>query len=259
MKRHLNTLFITTDGSYLSKEGQAVKVKVEKETRLRVPLINLDGIVCFGGVGCSPDLMGACAKAGVTISFLNRYGGFKAAVTGFSPGNVLLRRTQYRVADSAEQACLIARNIVAAKIANCRTVLMRAIRDGVDVEAKTALQQASQAMRDPLESARKATQLDSLRGNEGDAAATYFGVFQNLINDRESGFHFKTRSRWTRSTRCSRFSIRCSVTTVARPAKRPASMQPSGSFIATGQVDLEWHWISWRSFVRSLSTDLSCH
>jgi len=195
MKRHLNTLFITTDGTYLSKEGQAVKVKVEKETRLRVPLINLDGIVCFGGVGCSPDLMAACAQAGVTISFHNRYGGFKAAVTGFSPGNVLLRRTQYRVADSPEKACLIARNIVAAKIANCRTVLLRAIRDGADEESAQALQQAARAMLDPLDSARKATSLDSLRGNEGDAAATYFGVFQHLIIDPGCGFQFKRRSR----------------------------------------------------------------
>ncbi len=195
MKRHLNTLFITTDGTYLAKEGQAVKVKVKKELKLRVPLINLDGIVCFGGVGCSPSLMAACAKAGVTISFHSRYGGFRAAVNGFSPGNVLLRRTQYRVADDPQRACPIARNIVAAKIANCRTVLLRAVRDSADDSAIEALQQAAQAMVDPLESARKATCLDALRGHEGDAAAKYFGVFQRLINDPKSEFRFRGRSR----------------------------------------------------------------
>ena len=195
MKRHLNTLFITTDGSYLAKEGQAVRVTVNKETKLRIPLINLDGIVCFGGTGCSPSLMAACAEAGVTLSFHNRYGGFKAAITGFSPGNVLLRRTQYRIADSPDRACLIARNIVSAKIANCRTVLLRAIRDKSSDATSQELQTAANSLLDPLDSAHKATLLDSLRGNEGDAAARYFGVFQHLINDPGSGFQFRGRSR----------------------------------------------------------------
>ena len=99
MRKHLNTLFITTEGAYLRKSGEAVEVRFEKQTRLRVPLHNLDGVVCFGRVGCSPMLMAACAKANVSISFLTPYGGFLAAVTGFTPGNVVLRREQYRRAD----------------------------------------------------------------------------------------------------------------------------------------------------------------
>ena len=195
MKRHLNTLFVTTEGTYLAKDGQTVRVKVKTETLLRVPLINLDGIVCFGRINCSPQLMAACAEAGVTISFLSPRGRFRAAVVGFTPGNVLLRRAQYRAADSAERSCLIARNIVAAKIANSRTVLLRAARDSSRPEAVVALQQAARAMLDPLDSARKAMQLDALRGNEGDAAAKYFAVFEQMINDPESGFRFTGRSR----------------------------------------------------------------
>ena len=102
MKQHLNTLFVTTEGAYLAKDGEAVAVRVERQVRLRVPLHNLGGIVCFGRVGCSPSLMAACAEAGVTISFLNQYGRFRAAVVGFTPGNVLLRRQQYRLADDRE-------------------------------------------------------------------------------------------------------------------------------------------------------------
>ena len=90
MKHHLNTLFVMTQGSYLRKDGEAVVVRIEKETRMRVPLHNLDGIVCFGSIGCSPSLMAACGQRGVTISFLSEYGGFRAAVQGFTPGNVLL-------------------------------------------------------------------------------------------------------------------------------------------------------------------------
>ena len=91
MKQHLNTLFVTTDGAYLSKQGEAVVVRVERKIRLRVPLHNLDGLVCFGRIGCSPHLMGACAAQGIRISMLDAQGRFRAAIVGFSPGNVLLR------------------------------------------------------------------------------------------------------------------------------------------------------------------------
>jgi CRISPR-associated protein Cas1 len=96
---HLNTLFVTTQNAYLSKDGEAVAVRVEHETKLRVPLHNLGGIVCFGNVSCSPFLMGACAEAGVALTFLTEYGRFLAKAQGFTPGNVLLRREQYRRAD----------------------------------------------------------------------------------------------------------------------------------------------------------------
>ena len=64
MKHHLNTLFVTTQGSYLAREGQAVLVRVEKQTKLRVPVHTLGGIVCFGRIGVSPSLMGLCGEGG---------------------------------------------------------------------------------------------------------------------------------------------------------------------------------------------------
>ena len=195
MKRHLNTLFVTTQGAYLAKDGQAVVVRVEKETRLRVPLLNLDGIVCFGRVGCSPVLMAACAEANVTISFLSVYGRFRAAVVGYSPGNVLLRREQYRQADDKVAAVAIARNTIAAKIANCRSVLLRGSRDTNDDAHQQSLKDTAKVMARQLEDSRQAKSLDQLRGIEGDAASTYFGVFPQLINITEPEFHFVGRSR----------------------------------------------------------------
>lgn len=130
MKHHLNTLFITREGAWLFKEGETVCVKLEGQVALRLPLHNLSGIVTMGwDIGMSPALMGACAKAGIGISFCNPHGHFLAAVTGFTPGNVMLRREQYRVADDEQASVLIAREMIAAKITNCRTVLLRAIRD----------------------------------------------------------------------------------------------------------------------------------
>lgn len=198
MRQHLNTLFVTLDGSYLLKEGEAVVIRFEHTTRLRVPLHNLDGIVTFGwDIGCSPQLMAACAAAGVTLSFCDPHGRFMAAVNGFAPGNVLLRRAQYRAADDPAQTLAIARHCVAAKIANCRRVLQRALRDHGDEGSPrtSALTTAANHLGHRCEAAVTATNLDSLRGVEGDAADTYFHAFNHLFTVDEPAFRFTTRSR----------------------------------------------------------------
>ena len=99
MKRHQNTLYVTTQGAYLAKDGEAVAVRVGEEVRLRVPIHTLGGIVCFGQVGASPFLLGFCGERGVAVAFLTENGRFLARVQGPVSGNVLLRREQYRRAD----------------------------------------------------------------------------------------------------------------------------------------------------------------
>ena len=74
MKQLLNTLYVTTQGAYLAKDGETVLVRVEEESRLRVPIHTLGSIVCFGRVSCSPALMGLCAENGVALSFLTEHG-----------------------------------------------------------------------------------------------------------------------------------------------------------------------------------------
>jgi CRISP-associated protein Cas1 len=195
MKHHLNTLFVTTQGAYLAKEGQAVLVRVEKQTRLRVPLHTLGGIVCFGQIGCSPALMGLCGEAGVAISFLTEHGRFLARVQGFTPGNVLLRREQYRRADDPVAAAAIARAVVLGKIANARTVLLRGARDHPDNGDRVALDAAIVQLDRCLRDAQKTLSLDALRGVEGEAARTYFGAFNHLITAQKEEFSFHERSR----------------------------------------------------------------
>ncbi len=125
MKQLLNTLYVTTQGAYLGRDGEAVAVRVEQETKLRVPIHTLSSIVCFGQVSCSPFLLGLCAETGVALSFLTENGRFLARVQGPVSGNVLLRRQQYRWADLEDKAAAVARSVVLAKIANCRTVILR--------------------------------------------------------------------------------------------------------------------------------------
>ena len=195
MKKHLNTLFVTTQGAYLAKEGETVAVKVEHEIVLRVPVHTLGGIVCFGQVSCSPYLMGFCAENGVAISFLTENGRFLAKVQGPVSGNVLLRREQYRRADDLDSASGIARAIVTGKIANCRTVLQRSLRDHSDKIEADAVACASQYLVHSIRRLQCEQSLDSVRGFEGDAANTYFGVFNHMITSQKDTFIFDERNR----------------------------------------------------------------
>jgi CRISPR-associated protein Cas1 len=195
MKRHLNTLFVTTQGAYLRKEGEAVVVKADGEVKLRVPLHMLGGIVCFGQIGCSPYLMGLCGERGVAISFLTRRGRFLARVHGFTPGNVLLRREQYRRADDLAASADIARAVILGKIANSRAVLLRAARDHAAKGDAEALKTAAVHLDRCLSDALRAAVLDALRGVEGEAARVYFGVFDHLITAQKTAFSFRERSR----------------------------------------------------------------
>jgi len=195
MKRHLNTLFVTTQGAYLAKEGETVVVKVENEVRLRVPIRTLGGIVCFGNVGCSPFLMGFCGENGVAISFLSEHGRFLAKVQGAVSGNVLLRREQYRKADDPEASAHVAKFVLTGKLANCRAVLQRALRDHEEKVNVGALKEASGRMGYYLDQIPKESKLETLRGIEGDAAHAYFSVFNELITTQKEDFSFAERNR----------------------------------------------------------------
>ena len=195
MKKLLNTLYVTTQGAYLAREGETVVVRHEHENLLRVPIHTLSGIVCFGQVSCSPPLMGMCAENNVALSFLTEHGRFIARVQGPVNGNVLLRREQYRKADSEEATTSIARAAVLAKIANCRTVVLRAAREHADQSATEALDAGAARMASILVSVDKAATADEIRGYEGQAASVYFGVFDHLIAVSKDTFFFRERSR----------------------------------------------------------------
>ena len=195
MKKHLNTLFVTTQGAYLAKEGETVLVRVEKETRLRLPIHTLGGIVCFGNVTCSPFLMGFCAERDVAISFLTEWGRFLARVQGPVSGNVLLRREQYRRADDMDTSAQMAKSVLTGKLANCRSVLQRALRDHSSKLNADKVGEASKKIRNSLERIQSDQPLNVLRGIEGEAARTYFSVFDHLIISQKEDFIFRDRNR----------------------------------------------------------------
>lgn len=198
MRKHLNTIYVTTENAWLKKDGANVVVEVEGKERGRAPLHLLEGIMCFGHIGASPALLAACAEAGIAFSYLSPYGRFLARVEGPRSGNVLLRRTQYRVADDPARSIAIARHVVAAKVANQRTVVRRTLRDygaSLPAEATQALQAAEAWLTDTTRRIVRVTDMETLRGVEGEAARVYFGVFPRFVRSDNPAFHFGGWSR----------------------------------------------------------------
>jgi CRISPR-associated protein Cas1 len=195
MKKHLNTLFVTTQGAYLSKEGETVTVKVEQQIKLRIPIHTIGGIVCFGNVLSSPFLLGFCAEKDVAVSFLSEHGRFLARVQGPVSGNVLLRREQFRRADNTSASVQIARSVLIGKLSNCRTVLQRALRDHGNKIDQASLQRAVSLIGAALKRLPDETDLNTIRGIEGDTARVYFDVFDHLIVVQKGDFSFNGRNR----------------------------------------------------------------
>ncbi|WP_029060028.1 type I-C CRISPR-associated endonuclease Cas1c [Stappia stellulata] len=196
MKKLLNTVYITTEGASLRKDGENLVAEVDGMERARVPFHMLASVVVFGAIYLSPALIGACAAAGITLVLLERNGRFLARIEGPVSGNVLLRRAQYRASDAPLE---IVRSIVAGKIANQRSVLMRAMRDYRDEFAQQSLAQIREATDRMARIVRRAEAADEtveqLRGSEGEAANLYFSVFNHLIRSPDPEI------RWTGRTR----------------------------------------------------------
>ena len=195
MKKHDNTLYVTTQGTYLARKGTNILVRVERKTRLSLPIHTIGGIVCFGNVACSPFVMGLCSEAGVGISFLSQNGRFLARVLGAQSGNVLLRRSQHTATFDPQTTAGTAKNIVAAKIANSRTVLQRAVRDHGNKMDLDTVNRAIARLASLLAELTGELTLERVRGIEGDAARTYFGVFDEMILARKDHFFFHQRTR----------------------------------------------------------------
>lgn len=195
MRKLLNTLYVFTEGAYLSLENENVVVWSDGAILGRVPLHTVESILCFSYKGASPQLMGSCAEKGISLSFFSPHGKYLASVYGRRRGNVLLRRSQYEIASDGERSLEIARNFIAGKVFNGRWVIERGLRDhALRVDADT-LRAVSSKMKDSLSSIEACRDLESLRGVEGEAAARYFSVFDQLILRDKETFAFRGRVR----------------------------------------------------------------
>lgn len=198
MRPLLNTLYVTTDGSWVYKDGENLVVEVDKKPVARVPVHMLQGLVCIGRVSVSSPLMGFCGERGICISYLSSQGKFQARVEGPVSGNVLLRREQYRRTDDSGRCAAIACNMVSGKVFNQRAVLARALRDhgdGLTAEARSRIQHAVLRLKRLAAEVQGSDDLDVVRGMEGEAAQLYFSLLDHLIRVDDKDMRFGGRSR----------------------------------------------------------------
>lgn len=195
MKHLLNTLYVTMPESYLALDGGNVAILVDHEIKGRMPLLNLEGIVTFGRSGASPALMATCMDKNIAMTFLSPTGHLLGRVVGASRGNVVLRKKQYQVSEDAVQSCEIARNFIIGKLYNQRWQLERMTRDHALVIQVDDFKQVSNQLKTVIDQLRTVTDLETLRGIEGNMAIQYYSLFDQMILQQKQAFCFTIRNR----------------------------------------------------------------
>lgn len=194
MRKLLNTLYILTSNAYLQKDGENVVVRIEQQEAFRIPIHNIEAIVSFSYLGASPGLMQLCVEHQVKLSFHTPNGKYIGSLVGESRGNVLLRRTQYRIADDDIMSAHIAKIFIAGKVANHRAVLSRYCRDHHPTNpVDKTINQAILQLKETQSELARSTIKNSILGLEGHAAQCYWSVFDYLILNKD--FTFNGRSK----------------------------------------------------------------
>ncbi len=195
MKQLLNTLYITTPESYLSKDGTNLVISVDNTEKGRIPIHNIQQVICFGYSGASPGAMYLCASNNVTLTFLTANGRYLASVSGETKGNVLLRRTQYRFADDPDKSLEISKNTIMGKLINCRSLLKKGLNNHSDKINAEAVKIGIDRLTSSIGALNSVSSSGELRGLEGDAAKNYFKALDELILKDKRHFYMKERSR----------------------------------------------------------------
>lgn len=195
MKKLLNTLFVNSEDAYAALEGENILIRQGEKEAGRFPLHILEDIYLFSYAGASPALMGKCANMGINLVFLSPRGKFLARTCGESQGNVLLRRTQYRIADNPDRSCLIAKNFIFGKVSNARHVADRMYRDHYMRMDEEKFHSVSDQLKQLLPQILEADSLETLRGLEGVGASLYFSLMDDMILQNKESFYFHGRNR----------------------------------------------------------------
>lgn len=195
LRELLNTLFVQTQGAYVRLDHETLKLEVEREVKLQVPLHHIGGMVLFGNVLVSPFLLHRFAEDGRSIVWLGKTGRFKGRLAGPTSGNVLLRRAQYEAYGDPHRVAGISRNVVAGKVRNARTVVQRSAREAGSPEDKAALEKTAKALGWSLRDVGKATSVAEVRGIEGQAGRVYFDAITRMVRSDREEYAWTGRNR----------------------------------------------------------------
>ncbi|MGE1063063.1 CRISPR-associated endonuclease Cas1 [Megasphaera paucivorans] len=193
MRKLLNTVYVTDEQAYLSLDGENLVCKIDGEIKLRIPFENVESIICFSYIGCSPALMGKCVSKSIPINFISPSGRFLAKVFGETKGNVFLRVSQIDCFRS--NAIVLAQNTMAAKFANTRQLIKRTLHDVPDLKMDFDIQQTLQVLADGVNNVLTANSIETIIGIEGNCARSYFSIFNKLITNSKVSFSFTVRTK----------------------------------------------------------------
>ncbi len=193
MRKLLNTVYVTNEQSYLTLDGENLVCRVEGEIVLRIPFENIENIVCFNYIGCSPALMGKCVSKSIPINFVSPQGKFLAKICGETKGNVFLRVAQ--IDKFREDNLRLSQNTMAAKFSNTRQVIKRTMHDNPELRNDADMKRVIEVLSAGIEKADNASSIEEVIGIEGNCAKEYFAVFDKLITNPDVSFKFESRSK----------------------------------------------------------------
>ena len=193
MRRLLNTVYVTNENMYLTLDGENLVCKLEGETKLRIPFDNIENIVCFNYIGCSPALMGKCVKKLIPINFISPQGRFLAKVCGETKGNVFLRVQQ--IDKFRENGLELTKNTLAAKFSNTSQVIKRTLHDNAELRDDADIRKTLDVLFSGIEKVFEAESVEEAVGIEGNCAQSYFSIFNKLITNKKVPFTFEFRSK----------------------------------------------------------------
>lgn len=195
MKQLLNTVYVSDPEIYLALKGKNLNLIKDNDSIARIPLHNIEAICTFGHQGASPALMAECMDQNISLTFFTSSGRFRGRLTGEINGNVTLRKKQYRISDNQDESTKIARHMIVGKIFNSQQLLKRSIRDHALRVDVNRIEQVIEQLQKSRKAALNCRNLDELRGIEGNAASSYYSVFDECILQQKKEFCFRERNR----------------------------------------------------------------
>ena len=193
MRKLLNTIYVTNELTYLTLDGENLVCKIEGETKLRIPFDNIENVVCFNYIGCSPALMGKCVSKSIPINFISPQGHFLAKVCGETKGNVFTRVDQ--IDRFREYGLILAQNTMAAKFSNTRQLIRRTLHDNPLLREDEQIKKVMEVLDSGIAKVFNAKTIEEVMGIEGYCAENYFSVFDKLITNRKVPFSFEFRTK----------------------------------------------------------------
>ena len=191
MRKLLNTIYITNEKAYLTLDGENIVCRLEDDEKFRIPFDNVEAVVCFSYIGCSPALMGKCAEKLIPISFISPSGKFLAKVAGETRGNVFLRVSQ--IDRFRENGLVLAQNTVAAKLGNTLGLIRRSQHDNPALREDSGICGTIETLRGGVQAVYDADSIETVRGIEGNCAQSYFSIFNQLITNKSFAFEMRTK------------------------------------------------------------------